>query len=71
MEGPMFEVDLNTFKTTQMFDLTEELAIAPKFENASANATAGAITLNGDLIVLVLDLDNLHDLFDRLSQDKE
>lgn len=42
MEGPMFEVDLNTFKTEQMFDLTEELDIAPKYQDASA-ASSGKI----------------------------
>jgi hypothetical protein len=45
MEGPMFEVDLNTFKTTEMFDLTEELKIAPRYANASAKGSVDGIDL--------------------------
>ncbi|MDF2924498.1 MAG: hypothetical protein K0R57_3412 [Paenibacillaceae bacterium] len=39
MEGPMLEVDLNTFKTEVLFDLTEELAVAEKYQNAMAKAS--------------------------------
>lgn len=45
MEGPMFEVDLNTFETKQLFDLTEELAIAQKYKNASATGSVEDIDL--------------------------
>jgi hypothetical protein len=40
MEGPMLEVDLNTFETTVLFDLTEELGIAPRYPDATATASS-------------------------------
>jgi len=42
MEGPMFEVDLNTFHVEKMFDLTETLDISVPFGDPSAVGSIGA-----------------------------